>query len=182
MAHRQQLKEAGDKVSVNDLLVYCVAQALMAEPRVNVNLVGDNIHQFKHANVAVAIATDDGLFPATVYDADTLSPQEISAATAVLAEKARGGKLEKADISNGSFTVSNLGMFGVSTFNAIINPPMGAILALGKGEARVAVKDGAPAVVTMINATLSCDHRVIDGAVGAGFLAALGEEIAKLGA
>ncbi|MCX2980150.1 2-oxo acid dehydrogenase subunit E2 [Halieaceae bacterium IMCC14734] len=182
MAHRQKLKEAGDKVSVNDLLVYCVAQALMAEPRVNVNLVGDNIHQFKHANVAVAIATDDGLFPATVYNADTLSAQEISAATAVLAEKARGGKLEKADISNGSFTVSNLGMFGVSTFNAIINPPMGAILALGKGEARVAVKDGVPAVATMINATLSCDHRVIDGAVGAGFLAALGEEIAKLGA
>lgn len=180
LAHRKGLQATGGKVSVNDLLVWCVARALMREPRANVNLVGDNIHQFKHANVSVAIATDDGLFPATVYKADTLTPQEISAATAVLSEKAKAGTLAREDISNGSFTVSNLGMFGVSTFNAIVNPPMGAILALGKAEPRVVVKDGAPAVATMINATLSCDHRVIDGAVGAGFLAVLAEEIAAL--
>ncbi len=180
LAHRKGLQATGGKVSVNDLLVWCVARALMREPRANVNLVSDNIHQFKHANVSVAIATDDGLFPATVYKADTLTPQEISAATAVLSEKAKAGTLAREDISNGSFTVSNLGMFGVSTFNAIVNPPMGAILALGKAEPRVVVKDGAPAVATMINATLSCDHRVIDGAVGAGFLAVLAEEIAAL--
>lgn len=180
LAHRKGLQATGGKVSVNDLLVWCVARALMREPRTNVNLVGDNIHQFKHANVSVAIATDDGLFPATVYKADTLTPQEISAATAILSEKAKAGTLAREDISNGSFTVSNLGMFGVSTFNAIVNPPMGAILALGKAEPRVVVKEGAPAVATMINATLSCDHRVIDGAVGAGFLAVLAEEIAAL--
>ncbi|MEM8496789.1 MAG: dihydrolipoamide acetyltransferase family protein [Pseudomonadota bacterium] len=180
LAHRKGLQAAGGKVSVNDLLVWCVARALMREPRANVNLVGDDIHQFKHANVSVAIATDEGLFPATVYKADTLTPQEISAATAILSEKAKAGTLAREDISNGSFTVSNLGMFGVSTFNAIVNPPMGAILALGKAEPRVVVKEGAPAVATMINATLSCDHRVIDGAVGAGFLAVLAEEIAAL--
>ena len=178
LAHRANLNENGvRKVSVNDLLVWCVAQALMKVPQVNVNLVDDDIHQFKHANVAVAIATDDGLYPATVYQADTLSPAEIAARTAALAERARAGNLTREDISGGSFTVSNLGMFGVSTFSAIVNPPMGAILALGKGSEQVVVKDGAPAVATVVKATLSCDHRVIDGAAGARFLEALGQEI-----
>ena len=178
LAHRASMNESGGrKVSVNDLLVWCVAQALMKVPQVNVNLVGDDIHQFKHANVAVVIATDDGLYPATVYQADTLSPAEIAARTAALAERARSGSLTREDISGGSFTVSNLGMFGVSTFSAIVNPPMGAILALGKGSEQVVVRDGAPAVATVVNATLSCDHRVIDGVVGARFLEALGQEI-----
>jgi len=181
LAHRKQLNEGGDtKVSVNDLIVWCVGQALMKEPRVNVNLVGDNIHQFKSANVSVAIATDDGLYPATVRAVESLSPAQIAAATAELADKAKSGKLAKEDISGGSFTVSNLGMLGVSSFTAIVNPPMGAILALGKGEQRVVVKDGKPAVATLITATLSCDHRVIDGAVGATFLQVLGEVIAGL--
>ncbi|MFK7977085.1 MAG: dihydrolipoamide acetyltransferase family protein [Halioglobus sp.] len=181
MAHRKKLNDAGGtKVSVNDLIVYCIGQALMKEPRVNVNLVGDDIHQFEDANISVAIATDDGLYPATVPQAQNKSPEEIAAAVAVLAEKAQTGKLAKEDISGGSFTVSNLGMFGVSNFTAIINPPMGAILALGKGEEKVVVKDGAPAVATMVSATLSCDHRVIDGAVGAKFLQLLGQEIAAL--
>lgn len=181
LAHREKLNSAGEtKVSVNDLIVYCIGQALMKEPRVNVNLVGDDIHQFEDANISVAIATDDGLYPATVPQAQNKSPQEIAAAVALLAEKAQSGKLAKEDISGGSFTVSNLGMFGVSNFTAIINPPMGAILALGKGEEKVVVKEGAPAVATMVSATLSCDHRVIDGAVGAKFLQVLGEEIAAL--
>ena len=103
-----------------------------------------------------------------------------STAAAVLAEKAKSGSLTKRDITGGSFTVSNLGMFGVGNFTAIINPPMGAILALGKGEQKVVVKDGEQQIATMISATLSCDHRVIDGAVGAKFLQALGEEIGAL--
>ena len=181
LAHRKSINESGDtKVSVNDLIVWCVAQALMKEPRVNVNLVGDDIYQFKNANVSVAIATDDGLYPATIRGVDAMSPADIATATAELAEKAKSGKLAKEDITGGSFTVSNLGMFGVSNFTAIVNPPMGAILALGKGAQQVVVKDGEPAVATMISATLSCDHRVIDGAVGAQFLQVLGEEIAKL--
>jgi pyruvate dehydrogenase E2 component (dihydrolipoamide acetyltransferase) len=181
LTHRAKLNESGDsKVSVNDLIVWCVARALMKEPRVNVNLVGDDIHQFKRANVSVAIATDEGLYPATIRGVDGMSPAEIAAATAELADKARSGKLAKEDISGGSFTVSNLGMFGVGNFTAIVNPPMGAILALGKGEQKVVVRDGEQAIATMISATLSCDHRVIDGAVGAKFLQVLGEEITAL--
>ena len=181
LAHRATLNESGDvKVSVNDLTVWCVAQALMKEPRVNVNLVGDDIHQFSAAHVSVAIATDDGLYPATVYNADSKSPAEIATATAELAAKAQTGKLTKEDISGGSFTVSNLGMYGITQFTAIVNPPMGAILALGKAAQQVVVEDGEQRVATILNATLSCDHRVIDGAVGAQYLAMLGEAIAAL--
>ena len=169
----------GTKVSVNDLIVWCVAQALIREPRVNVNLVGDDIHQFRQAHVCVAIATADGLYPATIRNADALSVSGIAAASAALAEKAATGKLTRDDISGGSFTVSNLGMLGVSNFTAIINPPMGAILALGKAEQKMVVRDGKPVVATMISATLSCDHRIIDGAVGARFLQVLGEVIAE---
>jgi pyruvate dehydrogenase E2 component (dihydrolipoamide acetyltransferase) len=181
LAHRKQLNESGGtKVSVNDLIVWCVSRALMKEPRANVNLVGDAIHQFKKANISVAIATKDGLYPATVRGVDSMSPADIATAIGELAEKSNSGKLTKEDITGGSFTVSNLGMFGVDNFTAIVNPPMGAILALGKGQQKVVVKDGAPAVATMVSATLSCDHRVIDGAVGAQFLQVLGEEIAAL--
>ncbi len=181
LGHRETLNaEAGQRVSVNDLLVWCVARALMAVPGVNVNLVENNVHQFKHAHVAVAIATDDGLYPATVRRTDTLSPREIAIETAALADKAGSGNLTRDDLSGGTFTVSNLGMFGVNTFSAIVNPPMCAILALGKGEQRVVVKEGAPAVATMVSATLSCDHRVIDGALGAKFLDALRDQIAAL--
>ena len=181
LGHRAALNESGDvKVSVNDLIVWCVAQALIKEPRVNVNLVGDDIHQFSAAHVSVAIATDDGLYPATVYNADSKSPAEIATATAKLAAKAQTGKLTKEDISGGSFTVSNLGMYGITQFTAIVNPPMGAILALGKAAQQVVVEDGEQRVATILNATLSCDHRVIDGAVGAQYLAMLGEAIAAL--
>ena len=181
LEHRAALNESGDvKVSVNDLIVWCVAQALIKEPRVNVNLVGDDIHQFSAAHVSVAIATDDGLYPATVYNADSKSPAEIATATAKLAAKAQTGKLTKEDISGGSFTVSNLGMYGITQFTAIVNPPMGAILALGKAAQQVVVEDGEQRVATILNATLSCDHRVIDGAVGAQYLAMLGEAIAAL--
>jgi pyruvate dehydrogenase E2 component (dihydrolipoamide acetyltransferase) len=182
LAHRKTLNEAGgQKVSVNDLLLWCVARALMKEPRVNVNLVGDDIHRFHCANIAVAIATDDGLYPATVYGAESLSPREIATKVAELSARATAGALTREDITGGTFTVSNLGMYGVSSFTAIINPPMGAILALGRAQERVVVDNGAPAVATVVSATLSCDHRVIDGAVGAQFLQVLGAEIAALG-
>ena len=181
LAHRAALNESSDtKVSVNDLIVWCVAQALIKEPRVNVNLVDDDIHQFIAAHVSVAIATDDGLYPATVYNADSKSPADIAVATAQLAEKAQTGKLTKEDISGGSFTVSNLGMYGITQFTAIVNPPMGAILALGKATQQVVVENGEQRIATVLNATLSCDHRVIDGAVGAQYLAVLGDVIAGL--
>ena len=181
LARRAKLNETGSvKVSVNDLLVWSVAQALMKEPRVNVNLVDDSIHQFDAAHISVAIATDEGLYPATVRNADTLSPAEIAKATGALAEKAKTGKLTKDDISGGSFTVSNLGVFGITQFTAIINPPMGAILAMGKASQQAVVREGEIGIATMLSVTLSCDHRVIDGAVGAQFLATLDEVIAAL--
>ena len=181
LAHRAKLNETGSvKVSVNDLLVWSVAQALMQEPRVNVNLVDDSIHQFDAAHISVAIATEEGLYPATVRNANALSPAEIAEATAALAEKAKTGKLTKDDISGGSFTVSNLGMFGITQFTAIINPPMGAILAMGKASQQAVVREGEIGIATMLSVTLSCDHRVIDGAVGAQFLATLDDVIAAL--
>ncbi|QFU75053.1 2-oxo acid dehydrogenase subunit E2 [Halioglobus maricola] len=182
LAYRETLNtNASTRVSVNDLLVKCVAQALQREPRVNVNFIDGAIHQFSDANVAVAIATEDGLYPATLRAVQNLSPQDIAVATAELAERARNGSLSREDLSGGSFTVSNLGMFGIDNFTAIVNPPMGAILALGKGTQKAVVKAGELAIATVVTATLSCDHRVIDGAVGANFLKVLGEEIAALG-
>ena len=182
LAHRRRLNEGGEvKVSINDLMLWCVGRALMKEPRVNVNLSGDDIHQFKRAHISVAMATDEGLYPVTVRGVEAMNPAQIATATGALAEKIKSGTLEKADISGGSFTVSNLGMFGVRNFTAIVNPPMGAILALGQGEQKPVVKDGEAAIATLLSATLSCDHRVIDGAVGAQFLQALGGEIAALG-
>jgi pyruvate dehydrogenase E2 component (dihydrolipoyllysine-residue acetyltransferase) len=182
IAHRASLNEGSEvKISINDLILWCVARALVKEPGVNINVVGNEIHQFKQANLSVAIATDDGLYSSTIRAADTLSPADIARATSELAEKAQSGKLTREDISGGSFTVSNLGMLGVSNFTAIINPPMGAILALGRGEQKAVVKDGEVQVATMIQATLSCDHRAIDGSVGARFLKVLKEEFDALG-
>lgn len=181
LAHRKRLNAGNDgRVSVNDLLVWCVARALVREPRLNITFDGETVTRHAHAHISIAIATDDALYAVTIRDADTLDPAGIGAASAALADRARRGALGREDITGGSFTVSNLGMFGVTRFTAIINPPMGAILALGKAEPRAVVRDGEVRVATMLNATLSCDHRVIDGAVGAQFLQVLGEEIAKL--
>lgn len=181
MAHRETLNAGSEvKISINDLILWCVARALVKEPRVNINVAGNEIHQFSQANLSVAIATEDGLYPSTIRGADKLSPAEIARASAELVEKANTGALTRDDLSGGSFTVSNLGMFGVSNFTAIVNPPMGAILALGRGEQKPVVRDGQVQVATIIQASLSCDHRVIDGAVGARFLQVLGEEISAL--
>ncbi len=170
LAHRERLNATGGtRVSVNDLVVWCVARALLREPRVNITFVDGAIQQYTHAHVAVAIATDEGLYAATIRNADTLSPAGIAEAGAALADRARRGALRPEDITGGTFTVSNLGMFGVTRFVAIINPPMGAILALGRAEQRPVVRDGQITVATQMSATLSCDHRVIDGADGARF-------------
>ncbi len=181
LAHRAKLNDTGDtKVSVNDLLVYCVSRALIKVPKANINVVGDTIHQFRTANVAVAVATDDALYPVTLRGVENMSPADIARASGAAAERARSGSLTTQDLSGGSFTVSNLGMFGIDQFTAIINPPMGAILALGAAKEQPVVENGEVKVATVMNATLSCDHRAIDGAIGAAFLAALRAEIDKL--
>jgi pyruvate dehydrogenase E2 component (dihydrolipoamide acetyltransferase) len=177
---RSKLKDAGEKVSLNDLIVHGVARALMKVPEVNITVHEDTVHQYANANIAIAIATDDGLYPVTLRNAETLSPTEISAATAELATRTREGTLTREDLSDASFTVSNLGMFGVEQFTAIINPPMGAILALGAARKKPVVRDGQVMVAETLKATLSCDHRAIDGALGARFLSTIGDELAAI--
>jgi len=164
----------GDKASLNDFLTRAVALALIEVPDCNLQVHGDAIHYFSTADISIAMATDRGLLTPVVRGAERLSPHEIARETKALVTRARAERLGHDDMEGGSFTISNLGMFGVDDFDAIINPPQGAILAVGTtrrvwGEQ----PDGSGAFESRIAFTLSCDHRAIDGAVGARFLAAL---------
>ena len=173
--------EQDQKVSINDMIVWCTAKALMAVPEINAQLVDDEIRQFAHADISVAVSTERGLLTPIVRAADQMAPEQIASAIAELADKAKNGGLEKSDISGGSFTVSNLGMFGVKSFDAIINPPQVAILALGRAEKQVVVGDNdETAVATVVSASLSSDHRVVDGALGGRFLSELKQVIESL--
>ena len=182
LAKRAQLNsEQAQNVSINDLIVWCTARALMAVPEVNAQLLNDEVHQYQHADICIAVATDRGLLTPILRVADQLSPIEIAEQAGVLIDKAKNGGLQREDIDGGSFTVSNLGMFGIDSFDAIVNPPQVAILALGKGKKQMVVReDDSTHVVTCMNANLSCDHRVVDGAVGGRFLAALKQEIESI--
>ncbi|MEO0996897.1 MAG: dihydrolipoamide acetyltransferase family protein [Pseudomonadota bacterium] len=178
LAARAGLSEsAGTRITVNDLLLAATARALMAVPEVNARLLDDEIHQFRHADIAIAVATDRGLLTPVLRRADTLSPAELAAASKTLIERTQAGELKHGDLDGGTFTVSNLGMFGVTRFDAIVNPPQVAILALGEARPRPVVRDGAVTTATVMAATLSCDHRVVDGALGARFLAAFREAV-----
>lgn len=167
------LESNGTKVSLNDLVVYCVARTLMQTPDINVNLIDDTIHTFTHANIAIAIATEDGLVAPVLHQAEILGIAETSSGIKELADRAQNNNLKSSDYESGSFTISNLGMYGIDSFQAIINPPQGAILALGAGTEKIVADGGVPVVKSVMTANLSCDHRVIDGAAGAKFLATL---------
>ncbi|HUD92798.1 2-oxo acid dehydrogenase subunit E2 [Sphingobium sp.] len=174
LAMREQAKRAtGAAPSINDYLVRACALALVRHPDINVQVHGDEIHQFGHADIAVAVATDKGLLTPIIRAADTKSVAAISAEVKSLAERARAGKLAPEEFQGGSFSISNLGMFGIDTFDAIINPPQGAILAVGAGRQSAGAANHALQFSTRIQLSLSCDHRAIDGAVGAKFLAEL---------
>jgi pyruvate dehydrogenase E2 component (dihydrolipoamide acetyltransferase) len=164
----------GQRPSINDYLIKACALALMEVPQVNIQVHGQEIHRFGNADIAVAVATEKGLVTPIVRAADELSVAQISEAMTGLAQRARSGKLKTEEFSGGSFSLSNLGSFGVEQFDAIINPPQGAILAVG-GINRVPVEleDGGIAFESRIGLTLSVDHRAIDGAAGAQFLATL---------
>lgn len=171
----KQLKHNGSdtRISINDLLVKACAMALMQVPECNVQFDGNSITRFPHVDIAVAVALEEGLITPLVRNSDTKNVTTIAAETAELVKRARAGVLKPEEYEGGTFTVSNLGMFGIRQFDAIINPPQCAILAVGRSEQRVVVRDGQPGVATMLTLTLSLDHRVIDGAVGARFLQAL---------
>ena len=163
----------GAKVSVNDILIKAVATALIDNPDVNVQLHGDDVHKFPHADIAVAVATERGLVTPVVKSADQKTVSEISSVVRDMAARARDGKLTHADMVSGTFTVSNLGMFGVDQFDAIINPPQCAILAVGTASRRAIEVDGKQGFSSVAMLSLSCDHRAIDGALGAAFLSSL---------
>ena len=175
LARRRSLADTGIKVSVNDLLLEAVARALVRHPRVNAQFDGNEVLEFGQADIAVAVATDSGLITPVIRAADGKSVERLAVESRELAERARAGRLTREEITGGTFTVSNLGMYGVKAFDAIVNPPQVAILAIGAAEARPVVRYGALAVGTRMTVTLSSDHRVVDGAAAAAFLATLAE-------
>ncbi len=160
------------KVSVNDFVVRAAALALTEVPAANAAFDPGGLVYFERADISVAVATPSGLITPIVKGADGKGLAKIAAETKDLALRARDGKLQPEEYQGGTFSVSNLGMFGIKQFEAVINPPQGCILAVGAGEQRPVVKEGALAVATVMSCTLSVDHRVVDGAVGAEFLAA----------
>ncbi|MBV2364026.1 dihydrolipoamide acetyltransferase family protein [Streptomonospora nanhaiensis] len=171
----EQLESTGVKVSFNDLIVKAAATTLRAHPEVNTSWVDDKLLQHGRINVGVAVAVDAGLLVPVLHDADKTPLSEIATRTRELAGKARDGKLKPQEMSGGTFSVSNLGMFGMDSFSAVINPPEAAILAVGAMRQQAVVRDGEIVARNTIALELSVDHRAVDGAVGAAFLKDLAE-------
>jgi pyruvate dehydrogenase E2 component (dihydrolipoyllysine-residue acetyltransferase) len=169
---RAQLAEMGDeyKASFNDVVIKAVALALAEHPEVNAHWLDDKIRQFNRIHVAMAVAVEDGLITPVLFDADRMSLWDISAKARDLAGRARERKLMPEEYTGSTFSVSNLGMFGIDQFTAIINPPEAGIIAIGGVEEKPVVVDGQLEVRQRMRVTMSCDHRVIDGATGAKFL------------
>jgi pyruvate dehydrogenase E2 component (dihydrolipoamide acetyltransferase) len=165
------------KVSVNDLIIKASALALKKVPEANSSWYDDAIVTYNNVDVSVAVAINGGLITPIIRNADQKSIINISNEMKQLAEKARAGKLQPEEYQGGGFSISNLGMYGIKQFNAIVNPPQSAILAIGAGEERPIVKDGKLEIANVVTLTLSADHRSVDGAVGATFLSALKEFI-----
>jgi len=164
------LREGETKPTVSDVLTRIVASALMRHRAVNANFVDGKIHRFSAANVGLAVAAPSGLVVPVIRDADRKSVQQIAADRADVVSRARDGKLQLVDLEGGTFTISNLGMYGIEQFVAVLNPPQVAILAIGSIEDRVVAFDGEVAAVPTLTMTLTCDHRAIDGSEGAEFL------------
>ncbi|QUJ77416.1 pyruvate dehydrogenase complex dihydrolipoamide acetyltransferase [Sulfitobacter albidus] len=174
----KQLEPRGVKLSVNDFIIKACALALQQVPDANAVWAGDKVLKLTPSDVAVAVAIEGGLFTPVLQDADTKSLSTLSAQMKDLATRARDRKLAPHEYQGGSFAISNLGMFGIDNFDAVINPPHGAILAVGAGVKKPVVgKDGELAVATVMSVTLSVDHRVIDGALGAELLGAIKDNL-----
>ncbi len=173
-------KSLDSKVSVNQILLKAVADTLMEHPKVNVNVTDGGIKAFAHANVAFAVAVDSGLMTPVIAAADTLSLIELARESVRLIGGVRKGTLQHSDYADGTFTVSNLGMYGVSRFTSIVNPPQGAILSVGSIEQKPMIIDGHVAAGLTMMLTLGCDHRAIDGATGAEFLSGLKARLEQL--
>jgi pyruvate dehydrogenase E2 component (dihydrolipoamide acetyltransferase) len=165
------------KISVNDFVIKASARALKKVPESNSSWSDDGILQYNNVDISVAVAIEDGLVTPIIMNADQKGIIQISEEMKILAKKAKEGKLAPHEFQGGSFTISNLGMYGISHFSAIINPPQSCILAVGAGIDKPIVIDGEICVSKIMTVTLSCDHRVVDGAVGARLLNAFKEYI-----
>jgi pyruvate dehydrogenase E2 component (dihydrolipoamide acetyltransferase) len=174
-ALRGELKEFGDdyKISFNDIVIKAVANALSDHPEVNAHWGGDHVRHFNRVHIGMAVAVEEGLITPVIFDADRKTISQISAESKDLAGRARARKLTPEQYTGSTFSVSNLGMFGIDQFTAIINPPEAGIIAIGGVEAKPVVVDGEIQVRQRMRVTMSCDHRVIDGATGAKFLQAV---------
>jgi len=172
--HRKKInesrKEGAVSISINDFVIWSAAAALKDVPEANASYTEEGIALHRHADIAVAVAIGGGLVTPVVRAAETKSLHEIAAEIRQLAERARARKLGKAEFEGGTFTVSNLGMVGITSFTSVLNPPQGCILSVGAAEQRPIVRNGENAIATMATMTLTCDHRVVDGVVGAEFL------------
>ncbi len=174
MEMRQQInlspKFEGARVSVNDLILKACVEALRSHPKFNAAFTSEGIRMHEHINVAMAIAGDDSLIVPAIKDAHTMSLRDIAIASRDLAERAKGGTITAEEYTSGTFTVSNLGMFEVSGFAAIIHPPQSAVIAVGSVAKRPVVRGDRIEIADMMTATVSADHRIVDGAEGALFI------------
>ena len=161
------------RVSVNDFIVKACALALNEWPAINSHFCDNEIVQFPESNISIVVSIDGGLTIPVLRKAETKTVQEIARELASLVSRAASGQLKMSDISGGSFTISNMGMYGVDQFDAIINPPQIAILAAARAKKKVIVVDNEAVIRTVMRVTLSVDHRAVDGAIGAGFLTSL---------
>jgi pyruvate dehydrogenase E2 component (dihydrolipoamide acetyltransferase) len=166
----ERLREGDVKPTVSDLLTKAAAVGLMRHPNVNVQFAGEELRYFPSANVGIAVATERGLVVPVIREVERKSIAEIATARNDAVGRARTGKLTQDDLAEGTFTISNLGMYGVDQFVAILNPPQAAILAVGAIEDKVIVENGNMVAKPLMNMTLSCDHRALDGATAADFL------------
>jgi pyruvate dehydrogenase E2 component (dihydrolipoamide acetyltransferase) len=174
VAARTRLNEqSGVKISFNDMVVKATALALQQNPKVNSSWLGDRIRYNHHINIGVAVAVEDGLLVPVVRFANTKTLTQIGAEVKIFAQKAKDKKLQPSDWEGSTFTISNLGMFGIDQFTAIINPPDACILAVGGISQVPVVKNGQVVPGNVMKLTMSCDHRVVDGATGAAFLQTL---------
>ena len=169
----ERLPEGDVKPTVNDVLVKLAAVALTRHPPINATFSGEEIHRYPSADVGIAVAAPQGLVVPVIRDAARKTIQEIARARADLVGRARDNKLTLGDLEGGTFTISNLGMFGVEQFTAVLNPPQVAILAVGAVKEEAVVRDGELEIAPILRMILTCDHRAIDGADGAQFLQTL---------
>ena len=179
MTEAAKAKQVVAGATVTDVIVAAAARALMKHPDINAHVADDDVTIFEHANIGVAVATEKGLTVPNIYGADLLSLAGIAARRRDVVERARAGALKMDDVTGGTFTISNLGMMGIDHFDAILNVPQAAILAVGSTKQQQVWRDGGPVWLPIAQLTLTCDHRAVDGAAGAQFLATLAAELEK---